>query len=308
MLLADGAFGRAAVPSGASTGEHEALELRDDDPKRYCGKGVLQAVANVTEVIAPSSSARTPWISGGSTGCCSTSMGPPTSRTSGERRPRRLARGRPRGGRLVGVSALSTLGGPNAPPAGPVLNVINGGAHADNELELQEFMLEPVGAASLSEATRWCSEIYQALKAVAEGQGPVDGRRRRGRVRARDLERRGGAAAARRRDRDRGARGRATRSRSRWTGLFRALPRRRVPPEGAERSSNDMVAYWRGLLDGFPVVSLEDGLAQDDWEGWAASRRARLGCQIVGDDLFVTDPDRLARGSARASRPRSSSR
>jgi enolase len=175
--------------------------------------------------------------------------------------------------------------------------VINGGAHADNELELQEFMLAPVGAASLSEATRWCSEIYQALKASLKAKGLSTGVGDEGGF-APEIS--SGAEALQL--------------------LVDAIETVGLEPgdevalamdpacselyrdgtyhlEGAERSANDMVAYWRGLLDGFPVVSLEDPLAQDDWEGWA-TLTAELGsaCQIVGDDLFVTNPDRLARG------------
>ncbi|HEU4865058.1 MAG TPA: phosphopyruvate hydratase [Actinomycetota bacterium] len=299
VLLTDGAFGRAAVPSGASTGEHEALELRDDDPKRYGGKGVLQAVANVTEVIAPVVVGEdaldqrridrllldldgTPDKSNlGANALLGVSLAVARARTDS-----------------LGLPLYRSLGGSNAHvmPV-PCMNVINGGAHADNELELQEFMLAPVGAASLSEATRWCSEIYQALKASLKGKGLSTGVGDEGgfapeissgaealqllvdAIETAGLE--AGDEVALAMD--------PACSELYRDGVYHL--------EGAERSSNDMVAYWRGLLDGFPVVSLEDPLAQDDWEGWAALT-AELGsaCQIVGDDLFVTNPDRLARG------------
>jgi enolase len=177
------------------------------------------------------------------------------------------------------------------------MNVINGGAHADNELELQEFMVAPVGAASFSEALRWCSEIYQALKADLRSKGLSTG-----------VGDEGGFAP------ELGTAADALRL------LVAAIETAGLEPgdevalamdpacselyddgtyrlEGDERSSADMIAYWSGLLDEFPIVSIEDGLAQDDWDGWAALT-AQLGarCQLVGDDIFVTNPERLARG------------
>jgi enolase len=177
------------------------------------------------------------------------------------------------------------------------MNVINGGAHADNELELQEFMLAPVGAASFSEAVRWCSEIYQALKADLRSKGLSTGVGDEGGF-APEL---GTAAEA-------------------LELLVAAIGGAGLEPgdevalamdpacseiyrdgsyhlEGAERSAEEMVRFWSGLLDAFPIVSIEDGLAQDDWDGWA-DLTAELGarCQLVGDDIFVTNPDRLARG------------
>jgi enolase 1/2/3 len=299
VLLTDGAFGRAAVPSGASTGEHEALELRDGDPKRYGGKGVLQAVANVTEVIAP--------VVAGEDGLDQRRIdrvlldldGTPDKSNLGANALLGVSLAVARAAAdSLGLPLYRSLGGPNAHvlPV-PFMNVINGGAHADNELELQEFMLAPVGAASLSEATRWCSEIYQALKAALKGKGLSTG-----------VGDEGGFAP----EISSGAQALQL--------LVDAIETAGLEPgdevalamdpacselyrdgayhlEGADRSASDMVAYWRGLIDGFPVVSLEDPLAQDDWEGWA-TLTAELGsaCQIVGDDLFVTNPERLARG------------
>jgi enolase len=299
VLLVDGAFGRAAVPSGASTGEHEALELRDGDPKRYGGKGVLQAVANVTEVIAP--------VVVGEDGLDQRRIDRLLLDLDGTTDKSNLGANALLGVSLavaraaadsLGLPLYRSLGGPNAHvlPV-PCMNVINGGAHADNELELQEFMLAPVGAASLSEATRWCSEIYQALKASLKAKGLSTGVGDEGGF-APEIS--SGAEALQL--------------------LVDAIETVGLEPgdevalamdpacselyrdgayhlEGADRSASDMVGYWRGLVDGFPVVSLEDPLAQDDWDGWAALT-AELGstCQIVGDDLFVTNPDRLARG------------
>ena len=299
VLLTDGAFGRAAVPSGASTGEHEALELRDHDPKRYGGKGVLQAVANVTEVIAPVVVGEDALDQRRIDRLLLDLDGTPDKSNLGANALLGVSLAVARAGTdSLGLPLYRSLGGSNAHvmPV-PCMNVINGGAHADNELELQEFMLAPVGAASLSEATRWCSEIYQALKASLKGKGLSTGVGDEGgfapeissgaealqllvdAIETAGLE--AGDEVALAMD--------PACSELYRDGVYHL--------EGAERSSNDMVGYWRGLLDGFPVVSLEDPLAQDDWEGWAALT-AELGsaCQIVGDDLFVTNPDRLACG------------
>jgi enolase len=299
VLLTDGAFGRAAVPSGASTGEHEALELRDGDPKRYGGKGVLQAVANVTEVIAPVVVGEDALDQRRIDRLLLDLDGTPDKSNLGANALLGVSLAVAHAGTdSLGLPLYRSLGGPNAHvlPV-PCMNVINGGAHADNELELQEFMLAPVGAASLSEATRWCSEIYQALKASLKGKGLSTGVGDEGgfapeissgaealqllvdAIETAGLE--AGDEVALAMD--------PACSELYRDGVYHL--------EGAERSSNEMVAYWRGLLDGFPVVSLEDPLAQDDWEGWAALT-VELGsaCQIVGDDLFVTNPDRLARG------------
>ena len=179
----------------------------------------------------------------------------------------------------------------------PLMNVINGGVHADNELELQEFMLAPVGAASFSEALRWGSEIYHALQGLLKDKGLATG-----------VGDEGGFAPQI-----------ATASEA-LEFLVRAIEKTGLEPgdevalamdpasselyrngtyrlEGADRSSDDMIAFYRGLLDSFPVVSIEDGLAEDDWDGWARLT-AELGsrCQLVGDDLFVTNPERLERG------------
>jgi enolase len=198
----------------------------------------------------------------------------------------------------LGVALYRYLGGPGAHvlPV-PLMNVINGGVHADNELELQEFMLAPVGAASFSEALRWGSEIYHALKGLLKDKGLATG-----------VGDEGGFAPQI-----------ATASEA-LEFMVRAIEKAGLEPgdevalamdpasselyrdgtyrlEGTDRSSDDMIAFYRGLLDSFPVVSIEDGLAEDDWEGWARLT-AELGprCQLVGDDLFVTNPERLERG------------
>ena len=299
VYLEDGSFGRAAVPSGASTGEHEALELRDGDPKRFGGKGVLKAIDNVVTAIAPAVA--------GEEALDQRAIDALLLDLDGSAGKSNLG-----ANALLGVSlavahaaadALDlplyrAIGGPNAHvlPV-PMMNVINGGAHADNELDLQEFMLAPVGAASFSEAVRWCSEIYHALKSILKEQGLATGVGDEGgfapqigtaaqalELMIRAIETAGleaGDEVALAMD--------PAASEVFRDGAYRV--------EGKDRSSDDMVEYWRGLLDAFPILSIEDGLAQDDWEGWARMT-AELGgrCQLVGDDLFVTNPERLERG------------
>jgi len=299
VALVDGAFGRAAVPSGASTGEHEAVELRDGDPKRFGGKGVLQAVANVTEVIAPALI--------GLDALDQREVDRRVLELDGSADRSNLGANATLGVSLavahaaadsLGLPLYRALGGPNAHvlPV-PLLNVINGGAHADNALELQEFMLAPVGAASLSEAIRWGSEIYAALRAELRSKGLSTGVGDEG----------GFAPEIPTADEAVDLLVAAIETAGLEPGDEVALALDPACSElyregvyrfgGTDRSAADMVAYWRSLLDGYPIVSLEDPLAEDDWEGWALLT-SELGsrCQLVGDDLFVTNLDRLARG------------
>jgi enolase len=299
VYLEDGSFGRAAVPSGASTGEHEALELRDGDPKRFGGKGVLKAIDNVVSTIAPAVAGEEALDQRAIDALLLDLDGSPGKSNLGANA-------------LLGVSLAvahaaadsldlplyRAIGGPNAHvlPV-PCLNVINGGAHADNELELQEFMLAPVGAASFSEAVRWGSEVYHALRSELKAQGLATGVGDEGGF-APEI---GTAAQAL------GFMVRAIEAAGLEPGDEIALAMDPAASEvfhdgvyrveGKDRSAQDMIGFWRGLLDAFPIVSIEDGLAQDDWEGWAALT-AELGnrCQLVGDDLFVTNPERLERG------------
>lgn len=299
VLLEDGSLGRAAVPSGASTGEHEALELRDGDPSRFGGRGVLRAVGNVISVIGPALLGEEALDQRAMDALLVNLDGTPDRSNLGANA-------------LLGVSlavahaaaeALDlplyrALGGPNAHvlPV-PFMNVINGGVHADNRLELQEFMLAPVGAASFSEAVRWCAEIYHALKAELKAKGFGTGVGDEGgfapdvataaealELLVRSIETVGlepGGEVALAMD--------PAASEVHRDGAYHV--------EGAARTSAEMTAFYRGLLDAFPIVSIEDPLAEDDWAGWV-ELTAELGSrvQIVGDDLFVTNPERLRRG------------
>jgi enolase len=299
VILEDGARGRAAVPSGASTGAHEALELRDGDRARFAGKGVIAAVRGVTEVIAPALEGRealdqreidrllveldgTADKSGlGANAILGVSLATAKAAAVSQ-----------------GLPLFRYLGGPMAHvlPV-PLLNVINGGAHADNRLEIQEFMLVPRGAASFSEALRWGAECFHALRSVLKDRGLSTGIGDEGgfapevgtaaeacevlveAVRKAGLE--PGAEVAIALD-------------VAATELF-AEGRYRV--EGSERGSDEMPSMYEELLKSFPIVSVEDPLAEDDWEGWRVLTEALGGrSQIVGDDLFVTNPERLERG------------
>ncbi|HET9722668.1 MAG TPA: phosphopyruvate hydratase [Actinomycetota bacterium] len=299
VYLEDGSFGRAAVPSGASTGEHEALELRDGDAKRFGGKGVLKAIDNVVSTIAPAVAGEEALDQRAIDALLLDLDGSPGKSNLGANA-------------LLGVSLAVAhaaadsldlplyrwIGGPNAHvlPV-PCMNVINGGAHADNELELQEFMLAPVGAASFSEAVRWGSEVYHALRSELKAQGLATGVGDEGgfapqigtAAQALELMVRAIEAAGLEPGDEIALAMDPAASEVFRDGVYRV--------EGKDRSAGDMIGFWRGLLDAFPIVSIEDGLAQDDWEGWAAMT-AELGdrCQLVGDDLFVTNPERLERG------------
>lgn len=298
--LDDGAFGRAAVPSGASTGEHEALELRDGDGSRFGGKGVLRAIANVNGPIANEITGLDALDQRGVDRALLDLDGTADKSAIGANAilGASLAVARAAAD-ASGLPLYRYLGGPNAHvlPT-PQMNVINGGVHADNELEPQEFMLMPVGAASFSEALRWGAECYRALRSILHERGLATA-----------VGDEGGFAP------------RISTAQEALELLMRAIESAGLEPgtemalamdpaaselltddgryrlEKADRTADDMIAFWSDLLGRFPVVSLEDGLAEDDWQGWGRLT-AELGdrVQIVGDDIFVTNPERLERG------------
>jgi enolase len=296
VRLDSGALGRAAVPSGASTGVHEALELRDGG-EAYGGKGVTQAVENVSGEIAQAVRGLDP--------------------AEQEALDRRLIDldGTPNKGRLGanailgvslaaakaaaadgGVSLFRYLGGDAATTLPvPMLNVINGGAHAQNSIDLQEFMVVPVGADSFADGLRIGAEVYHSLRSVLHERGFGTGVGDEGGF-APDLESSEAAidaileAAERAGHRERIAIALDPAASEVFEGgVYRF--------EGREKAAAEMPAFWAELVERYPIVSIEDGLAEDDWETWAQLTR-ELGerVQLVGDDLFVTNPDRLQRG------------
>ena len=299
VWLDDGAFGRAAMPSGASTGEHEAVELRDGDVAAYRGRGVSNAVANVHERIGPAVRGSDAFDQRGVDGSLVDLDGSPDRSALGANAILGVSLAVARAAAdSAGLPLYRYLGGPAARTLPtPMLNVINGGAHAQNELELQEFMLMPVGAASFSEALRWGSECFHALRAILHDRGLSTGVGDEGGfapelatgAEALELLMRAIEAAGLEPGSEMALAMDPAASELYRDGMYHL--------EGAERSTDDMVAFWGDLLDRFPIVSLEDPLAEDDWKGWS-HLTAELGdrAQIVGDDLFVTSEERLDRG------------
>jgi len=299
--LDDGTIARAAVPSGASTGAFEAVELRDGDARRYLGKGVEKAVANVGDRLAEelvgydASEQRiidqkmrdldgTPNKSSiGANAILGVSLA--VAKAAAE---------------SAGLSLFRYLGGPNAHllPV-PMMNILNGGAHADSNVDIQEFMIAPIGAPTFREALRAGAEVYHALKSVLKKKGLSTGLGDEGGF-APNLP--ANAAAL-----DLIAEAVQAAGYTLGTDIVLALDVAATELykdgaytfEGATKSADEMIAYYAGLVDAYPIVSIEDPLAEEDWAGWKAMT-ASLGerIQIVGDDLFVTNPERIARGIA----------
>ena len=301
VVLEDGVMGRAAVPSGASTGQYEAVELRDGEEDRYMGKGVLNAIENVNEVIAPE-------IIGYDV----------REQIEIDNLMRELDgtanKGKLGANAILGVSMAvakaaaeatgsflyNYLGGMNAKTLPvPMMNILNGGEHADNNVDLQEFMIMPVGAVSFREAMQMGAEVYHNLKKVLQEKGLGTG-----------VGDEGGFAP------DLGSNEEALQV------IVEAIKKAGYEPgddfyialdpaatefykdgkyvlagEGVEKTSEEMIDFYAELIDKYPIISIEDGLAEDDWKGFAEMTE-RLGdrLQIVGDDLYVTNVERLSRG------------
>ncbi|NUL48115.1 phosphopyruvate hydratase [Cellulosimicrobium funkei] len=304
VLLTDGSLGRAAVPSGASTGEFEAVERRDGDPERYLGKGVLGAVNAVIETIADELE--------GEDATDQRLIDALMIDLDGTENKSTLGANAILGVSLAVASAAAAssdlslfkyLGGPNAHvlPV-PMMNILNGGAHADSNVDIQEFMVVPVGAPSFSEALRWGAEVYHTLKKVLQERELGTG-----------LGDEGGFAPS------------LETNRAALDLITEAITRAGYTPgeeialaldvassefcengsytfEGEQKTSDEMIAYYEDLAANYPLVSIEDPLDENDWEGWARLTAA-LGqkVQLVGDDLFVTNPERLQRGIDEAS-------
>ena len=301
VYLEDGSFGRASVPSGASTGEHEALELRDGDKARYRGKGVLKAVENINNLIAPE-------VEG-------------MEATEQKRIDEQLTeldgtenKGKLGANAILGVSlaiaraAAESCGLPLYQYIGgvysyllpiPFLNILNGGQHADNNIDIQEFMIVPAGASTFREALRYAVEVYHVLKDVLRKKGLFTGVGDEGgfapnlssneeaiKIILQAIEEAGYRAGE---DIDIAIDSAAS--------SFYKEGKYILEGEGKTFDYKGMTDYYRNLVDNYPIVSIEDGLAEDDWEGWRyLTEQLGARVQLVGDDLFVTNYRRLMKG------------
>ena len=308
VTLDSGAFGRAAVPSGASTGLHEAVELRDRDGRRYGGLGVHNAVQHVRETIAPALRGRNGLDQEGVDRLMLALDGTPNKERLGANAILGVSLATARAAAAEqGLPLFRSLarpggaGGTTLPV--PLMNIINGGKHADNALDFQEFMVVPVGAPTFSEGLRMGAETYHALHGVLNERGLATGvgdeggfaPRLGGNEDALDLLMRAIEAAGFAPGKDI-----ALAIDPASTTFYR--DGRYALRQGQDvRTTEKMIEFYAGLVDRFPIVSIEDPLAEDDWDGWTALTR-RLGdrIQLVGDDLYVTNVNRIAEGVARS--------
>ena len=306
VLLDDGSLGRAIVPSGASTGVHEAVELRDGDKSRYLGKGTLKAVENVNEIIADEIIGWEAFDQVGIDKFLIELDGTPNKGRLGANAILGVSMAVARAAAdSVGLPLFQYLGGVNGKTLPtPLMNILNGGSHADNTVDIQEFMIMPVGADTFREALRMGAEVFHSLKSVLKGKGMntavgdeggfapnlatneeaiqviIEAIEKAGYKPGDDVKIAMDVAASEFYDADENV--------YKLTG------------EGVTRTSAEMVEYLTSLCDKYPVISIEDGLAEDDWDGWKLLTDA-LGdrVQLVGDDLFVTNTARLSEGIAK---------
>lgn len=303
VILEDGTMGRAIVPSGASTGAFEAVELRDGDKARYLGKGVLNAVENVNEHIAPELVGMDATDQIGIDALMIALDGTPNKAKFGANAILGVSLAVARAAaESMGLQLFQYIGGTNAKTLPvPMMNILNGGSHADNNVDIQEFMVMPVGAKTFKEALRMGAEIYHALKGVLKEKGLATGVGDEGgfapnlasnedaiKVILEAVEKAGYKPGEEIRLAVDVA---ATEIYNKETGKYE------LSGEGVEMTSAEFVDYYAGLVEKYPIISIEDGLDEEDWEGWKLMTE-KLGdkIQIVGDDLFVTNVDRLSRG------------
>ena len=303
VTLDDGAFGRAMVPSGASTGAFEAVELRDGDAQRYQGKGVKHAVDHVNKECAEAVI--------GMDACDQRALDAALIAVDGTSDKGSLGANAILGVSLAtaraaaqssGLELYSYLGGVNAHvlPV-PMMNILNGGVHADNNVDFQEFMIMPVGAPTFAEALRWCAEVYHTLKSLLKEDGHSTGVGDEGgfapdlatneeplRYIMRAVEAAGYTPGS---DFMIAMDPATTELYDAARGVYA------LKGEGRELTTDEMIDYWEKLVDTYPIISIEDGLAEEDWDGWVKLTE-RLGdrVQLVGDDLFVTNTERLKKG------------
>jgi enolase len=302
VITDDGAMGRAAVPSGASTGVHEAVELRDGDKGVYVGKGVLKAVQNVNDLIAPELEG---YDVADQTGIDQLMIELDGTENKGKLGANALLAVSMAVAKAAAEEAALPLfryvGGTNAKTLPvPMMNILNGGAHADNKIDFQEFMVMPIGATSFSEGLRWGVEIFHTLKSVLKKKGystnvgdeggfaPNIGSNEEAIETVMEAIQAAGFKAG--------------------SQIFIAMDAANSElykngkyvfhkSDGKTMSSDQLVKYWENWVRQYPIVSIEDGMAEDDWDGWKALTQA-IGskCQLVGDDLFVTNVTRLQQG------------
>lgn len=303
VVLEDGSMGRAAVPSGASTGAYEAVELRDKDEKRYLGKGVQEAVDNVNNQIYPELVGSEALDQVGIDELLLEMDGTPNKSKLGANAILGVSLAVAKAAaESVGLPLYRYIGGVNAKELPvPMMNILNGGEHADNNVDIQEFMIMPVGAPNFSEALRMGVEVFHSLKAVLQGKGLNTA-----------VGDEGGFAPNLKSNEEA------------LEVIMEAIQRAGYEPgkdvmlaldvaaselykegkyvlegEGVTRTSQEMIQYLAQLTSKYPIISIEDGLAEDDWEGWQELTKELGGkVQLVGDDLFVTNTEKLSRGIA----------
>lgn len=304
VITDEGALGRAAVPSGASTGIHEAVELRDGDKKQYLGRGVLKAVKNVNNILAPALL--------GNDVADQTGIDAMMIQLDGTENKGKLGANAllavsmavaKAAAEEAGLPLFRYVGGTNAKTLPiPMMNILNGGAHADNKIDFQEFMVMPVGANSFSEGLRWGVEIFHALKSVLKKKGFSTNVGDEGgfapniqsNEEAIDTVMEAIVAAGYKPGTQITIAMDAANSEL-WDNKKKKYVFHKST--GKEMSSDQLVKFWEGWVKNYPISSIEDGMAEDDWNGWAALTKA-VGskCQLVGDDLFVTNVTRLQQG------------
>lgn len=300
VQLTDGTMGTAAAPSGASTGKFEAIELRDGDQRRYGGKGVLKAVRSVSEIISPALE-KVPSLT-------VREIDHVLCKLDGTPNKAHLGANATLAVSMAAARAIAAhyrmplyrfLGGAVAYQLPrPMMNILNGGAHAGNNIDIQEFMIVPTGAPNFREGLRWCTEITHTLGQQLKARGLSTGVGDEGGF-APDLESDEAAIEAVLEAVEKAGYGGKVQlaldaAGSEWA---QENGRYRLPKRGKELDTEDMIEYWENLVQKYPILSIEDPLGEEDWQGWAEMTR-RLGdkVQLVGDDLFVTNSERLRQG------------
>ena len=305
VTLIDGTVATGCAPSGASTGEFEALELRDGDKSRYLGKGVTKAVENINTVIADAIVGMDAFDTYAVDKAMIDADGTKDKSKLGANAILAVSIAVARAAaKSLDIPLYRFLGGANANrlPV-PMMNILNGGAHADSAVDTQEFMIMPVGAPSFKEALRWCAEVFHALKKLLKEMGDVTAVGDEGGFAPNSLksdeeaiEKILEAIKAAGFEPGKDFMIAMDAASSEWKsekgkGFYRQ------PKSGKEFTSDELIAHWESLVDKYPIISIEDGLDEEDWEGWQ-KMTAKIGnkVQLVGDDLFVTNTERLSKG------------